>query len=546
MSRGVPLTGVAPTAPAPEWKKEDGVPGAASHTSAAAPPAPSSATKVPAAAVEVDVTAATPTPVPSAAGATVGATSGSTGTGKKDGTRRAVAGKLVIPKERPADHQRRRRRRAWCTCCGPPADFFELLNPTDFDRLVALRRDMHVPYNPSNATHVRSLLQLWACAYPRLTSRIGPRSPHWRLLGFQNDDPSTDFRGAGYYALHAMLYFASTQAALFNDVAVNGRVYPWAAAAINIVHIIRFHLGLADVGEVAPVFVRVAPSPRVVAGFVHLFVAYEHVVEKIFCACMRLLDTLWHGVLLSPVPRIRPRRRSGASGGTTELPPSESTVPPRVPPLALGSGGGPPPRRGRAAAATPAAKPAAPPPAPPPPPPPALLTLPTIPLPTLALPGGGGGGGGSSGGGASPHRAPLSPTGGAASVVHGAMPPPASSPLPSPSQLSTAPLLPPPPSAAASPAPGSGGTDDAVAYIFAGASEVTNNEEVLVARAPPSREDLTALLDFPQVLLVVRSRLDAALAVWDAESSVWASFERALLHGADGVRFRRTPVLEPS
>jgi len=57
---------------------------------------------------------------------------------------------------------------------------------------------------------------------------------------------------------------------------------------------------------------------------------------------------------------------------------------------------------------------------------------------------------------------------------------------------------------------------------------------------PP--EELTALLDFPQVLLAVRNRLDGALS-WMKAEATWVEVEKLLMKGADRVTFKRTPVL---
>ncbi|UYV64425.1 ELMOD1 [Cordylochernes scorpioides] len=69
-------------------------------------------------------------------------------------------------------------------------------------------------YSAANMAHEKKLMELWDCLMPLtpLESRI---SKNWTEIGFQGDDPQTDFRGMGCLGLDNLLYFASqhTQAA---------------------------------------------------------------------------------------------------------------------------------------------------------------------------------------------------------------------------------------------------------------------------------------------------------------------------------------------
>ncbi|XP_031626310.1 ELMO domain-containing protein 2 [Contarinia nasturtii] len=58
-----------------------------------------------------------------------------------------------------------------------------------------------------NAHHEEKLLKLWRLLMPTepLESRI---TKQWQNIGFQGDDPATDFRGMGLLGLENLLYFA--------------------------------------------------------------------------------------------------------------------------------------------------------------------------------------------------------------------------------------------------------------------------------------------------------------------------------------------------
>nr|AAI29414.1 Zgc:158733 [Danio rerio] len=67
-----------------------------------------------------------------------------------------------------------------------------------------LRRE---PYDCENPAHEEMLMKLWKELRPDspLSGRI---SEQWCEIGFQGNDPKTDFRGMGLLGLHNLLYFA--------------------------------------------------------------------------------------------------------------------------------------------------------------------------------------------------------------------------------------------------------------------------------------------------------------------------------------------------
>ncbi|XP_062836968.1 ELMO domain-containing protein 2 isoform X2 [Anolis carolinensis] len=63
------------------------------------------------------------------------------------------------------------------------------------------------PYNSDNKQHEEQLMELWSLLMPheKLRARI---SKQWCDIGFQGDDPKTDFRGMGMLGLTNLLYFS--------------------------------------------------------------------------------------------------------------------------------------------------------------------------------------------------------------------------------------------------------------------------------------------------------------------------------------------------
>ncbi|EDW38116.1 GL12197 [Drosophila persimilis] len=92
-------------------------------------------------------------------------------------------------------------------------------------------------YDSDNPEHEYKLLELWQLLMPEapLTGRV---SKQWQDIGFQGDDPKTDFRGMGMLGLENLLYFASA----YNDAAKHvllhsmhpTRGYTYAIVGINL------------------------------------------------------------------------------------------------------------------------------------------------------------------------------------------------------------------------------------------------------------------------------------------------------------------------
>lgn len=63
------------------------------------------------------------------------------------------------------------------------------------------------PYDADNEDHESKLLTLWKLLMPsvQLESRV---TKQWQEIGFQGDDPKTDFRGMGLLGLENLVYFA--------------------------------------------------------------------------------------------------------------------------------------------------------------------------------------------------------------------------------------------------------------------------------------------------------------------------------------------------
>lgn len=100
-----------------------------------------------------------------------------------------------------------------------------LLQIVGYRNLIAdvekLRRE---PYDSDNPQHEEMLLKLWELLKPNtpLESRV---SKQWCEIGFQGDDPKTDFRGMGLLGLYNLQYFAERDATVAQQV-LSDSVHP--------------------------------------------------------------------------------------------------------------------------------------------------------------------------------------------------------------------------------------------------------------------------------------------------------------------------------
>jgi len=79
---------------------------------------------------------------------------------------------------------------------------------TNFEKFyIELENLRTQKYCCGNETHEKNLLELWSLMQPgrKLTKR---KCKDWGDIGFQGEDPATDFRGMGILGLNNLIYFA--------------------------------------------------------------------------------------------------------------------------------------------------------------------------------------------------------------------------------------------------------------------------------------------------------------------------------------------------
>nr|XP_054755119.1 ELMO domain-containing protein 2-like [Lytechinus pictus] len=108
----------------------------------------------------------------------------------------------------------------------------------------ALVRDIEAlkkeKYSTANPSHERSLQKLWDLMMPntKLEKRI---TRQWTELGFQGDDPSTDFRGMGMLGLNNLIFFAENYNGVARQTLIHSQHpklwYSYAVVGINMTNL---------------------------------------------------------------------------------------------------------------------------------------------------------------------------------------------------------------------------------------------------------------------------------------------------------------------
>ncbi|KAG6398721.1 hypothetical protein SASPL_140190 [Salvia splendens] len=113
------------------------------------------------------------------------------------------------------------------------------LTPLQEERLKRLRHRTKVQFDASRFEHQEALRALWSATYPGVELQ-SLKSDQWKEMGWQGNDPSTDFRGAGFISLENLLFFAKTFSSLLRKQTGKRAMweYPFAVAGVNITFMI--------------------------------------------------------------------------------------------------------------------------------------------------------------------------------------------------------------------------------------------------------------------------------------------------------------------
>lgn len=130
--------------------------------------------------------------------------------------------------------------------------------------------------------HEKKLVLLWSLLMPNepLENRI---TKQWQDIGFQGDDPKTDFRGMGLLGLENLLYFASEYSLAASHVLSHSHHpqygYTFAVVGINLTSM-AYHL------------LKNGPAKTYMYNYKHSFIDIS-LFHKMYCYLFYEFDKLW-------------------------------------------------------------------------------------------------------------------------------------------------------------------------------------------------------------------------------------------------------------
>lgn len=174
------------------------------------------------------------------------------------------------------------------------------------ERLQQLRERVAEKFDITSNSHQDALRRLWSLAFPGMPC-TALKTPQWKEMGWQGEDPATDFRGAGFYGLENLMYLGQRHPEVFRrlkDKQDGVRAeweYPFAVAGLNITwmlsELLELHTPLGAPRDAPP---KSAPGRAFVAllgregdGGSGGSDSGSTAFEELYCATYLLLDATW-------------------------------------------------------------------------------------------------------------------------------------------------------------------------------------------------------------------------------------------------------------
>jgi hypothetical protein len=161
------------------------------------------------------------------------------------------------------------------------------------DKMLPLRDER---YDSNNNNHEQLLLQLWKETFPNeeLSAR---KSEQWVKLGFQGQDPATDFRSMGMLGLNHLIYVVRNKASMVRYILSKDRQYPFAVALINASHtLLSGEMQIS--ARITQKSLKESMDDSIWQTSAFLFLCsqahcVEYPFEELLCMICELLDVIW-------------------------------------------------------------------------------------------------------------------------------------------------------------------------------------------------------------------------------------------------------------
>jgi engulfment and cell motility protein 2 len=174
-----------------------------------------------------------------------------------------------------------------------------LLTDSELASLNELRTTARVRYDENDDEHTvgarqHLLHELWNLLFTGAEPSL--KSPRWKDVGFQGNDPGTDFRGAGIFGLKQLLYLATIYPAELHEI-LRSADYPFAISALNVSVRPTQHYLMSAFQLNSPKSVQLPnqmPAPaRILKNFSELQARHPNSINEIYCEAVLRMHSAW-------------------------------------------------------------------------------------------------------------------------------------------------------------------------------------------------------------------------------------------------------------
>ncbi|CAI5719455.1 unnamed protein product [Peronospora destructor] len=124
------------------------------------------------------------------------------------------------------------------------SDYEDFATLAQIGEIYSLRQTAREQFDPMLPEDDDMLQHLWSGLFPMLPYE-GRVNVRWRDVGFQNDDPVSDFRTSGRLAIRMLLYFSDHLNDEFKRMLRENR-FPVCVCALNLLEMLLCHLKLKE------------------------------------------------------------------------------------------------------------------------------------------------------------------------------------------------------------------------------------------------------------------------------------------------------------
>lgn len=150
-------------------------------------------------------------------------------------------------------------------------------------------------YDPQNKIHQEALLHLYQISFPGVFPEL--TSSDYIKIGFQGVDPSTDFRGGGFFSLQQLIFFSENYSEEYETMKT--AEYSFAISSINLSHFLCYFFQLFPRDFKGTSDWRRAP-PRAMRTFARLNESEPIVIYEIHAMTAIKMDKIWKELRKKP------------------------------------------------------------------------------------------------------------------------------------------------------------------------------------------------------------------------------------------------------